>query len=158
MTAEEIDYFVFYSVHKYLFEQNCTFFSVKIYLKLINKCVLGCPRVSSGVLWCPPVSRSWAALHKTKMSAPFQKMLCQIIKKQVLKNQCSVNKSCQRQLSFASFSFNTGSFNYMKTRYVKVVASIIGVSSVFVTKALWNSTAAKTSAPNQATSQNVHIL
>ena len=56
MTAEEIDYFVFYSVHKCLFEQNYTFFSVKIYLKLINKGVLGCPSAFSGVLGCPPVS------------------------------------------------------------------------------------------------------
>ena len=29
MTAEEIDYFVFYSVHKCLFEQNYTFFFSK---------------------------------------------------------------------------------------------------------------------------------
>ena len=26
LTAEEINYFVFYSVHKCLFKQNCTFF------------------------------------------------------------------------------------------------------------------------------------
>ena len=45
MTAGEIDKFVFYSVHKCLFKQNCTFFKVKIYLKCINKGVLGCPGV-----------------------------------------------------------------------------------------------------------------
>ena len=51
MTAGEINKFVFYSVNKCLFKQNCIFFKVKIYLKRINKGVLGV----SSVLGCPLV-------------------------------------------------------------------------------------------------------
>ena len=91
-------------------------------------------------------------LHK-KMAVSFQQMLCRTVQSKILNNQRFTNKNFKRNISFNSFSYKIGSIKFQKIRYVKIVASIVGVSSVFVTKTLLNCTAAK----SQSTTQKVNI-
>ena len=92
------------------------------------------------------------------MAAPIRQSVCQILKTKFLKSPCHFDKSLHRNISFFNTSFKRSSFKFFTTKYAKVLAGIVGVSSVFATKAVWNGVSAESPAVDNAPSLNVSCI